>query len=379
MLAAVGTVLLLGSCTSESGHAPPDSPFTRKNTVITATCEMGARFAAIAVRAWRPGTWERLAERYFSIPQNAEFSNASDAGPVHSPLVDLCDVGRNNESPYQLNDMESKAPRIRSLFDQGFTRMAVVYRLPGKNRTLAGSVDSEDVASPTDPWGGEASDEQNAVMSPDGRRVWFTYSKASGEARIGSRSIGGDKQIKDEGPATGHELPLSLTGHPSRALQANTVRLSPDGRRFAATAPGVYGTVFDALTTSSALTRKTARNATLVGDCTSVVGWVSDQRVLCRSGSGVFRVREAASGQTVGEAINVVRPDDGTIAEGVLMSADRTSFVAFVHYPYLPHGMASDTAVEASEFRVVSTTSQQIRPIPTDLIRAADTVFLDWL
>lgn len=45
---------------------------------------------------------------------------------------------------------------------------------------------------------------------------------------------------------------------------------SLNGRRLTATAPHVFGTVFDTLDSSSALTTKSARNAGLLSDC---IGW----------------------------------------------------------------------------------------------------------
>ncbi|MBQ0825681.1 hypothetical protein [Streptomyces tagetis] len=42
-----------------------------------------------------------------------------------------------------------------------------------------------------------------------------------------------------EGPAIGYDLPLTVTGKPPRAVQANMVHLAPDGRRLTATAPKI--------------------------------------------------------------------------------------------------------------------------------------------
>ncbi|MDX3077495.1 hypothetical protein [Streptomyces sp. MI02-7b] len=393
VLVATTVILLLGSCTTESGsgasdtgarsrsratgeYAPPDSPFSREDTVVTATCETGARFAAVAVRAWRPNEWRLLAERYFAIPSDAAFGNHPGVVAVHSPLVDLCGQGPDADSPYAVDDAEFMVPRIRALFDQGFTRMAVVLRKPGTDSTRADFVTSGDTREDADRQGAAGNrDEQNAVMSPDGRSVWFTYTNSSGEKRIGSRAVQGDQKISDEGPASGHDLPLNVAGQPPRAVQANMVRPSPDGRRLTATAPHVFGTVFDTPDSSSALTRKSARNAGLLNDCVGVVGWVSDARVLCRASSGSFRVRDARSGQAVGDPISVVDPHDATVAEGMLVSADGGEFIVSVHAPNEPYGSAD----LSPDFRVVPTTSEG------EVTRAAHpfldvgTVFLEWL
>ncbi|WP_327319156.1 hypothetical protein [Streptomyces sp. NBC_01235] len=399
LAAAATAVLLLGSCTSSSGgderptsragtpnnstrnaatgtYTPQDSPFTRKDTVVTASCEMGARYAAVAVRAWRPGTWKLLAERYFAVPGQAAFTNYPGVVAVHSPLVDLCRQDSDTDSAYAVDDAEFQVPRIRALFDQGFTRMAVVLRKPGSDSTQAGFVASDDSQDELDRRSAAANrDEQNAALSPDGKTVWFTYTNAAGKKRIGSRAAEGDQRVKDEGPASGHDLPLSVTGQPPHAVQANMVRVSPDGRRLTATAPRVFGTVFDTPDGSSALTATSARNARLLSDCVGVVGWASDSRVLCRTSSGAFQVRDAGSGRAEGDSISVVSPQDGAVAEGMLVSPDGGEFIVTVHVPNDPYGAADFTP----DFRVVPMASGgKAVPVSQDLL-GLGTVFLAWL
>ncbi|CAL9649457.1 hypothetical protein [Streptomyces sp. enrichment culture] len=66
--------------------------------------------------------------------------------------------------------------------------------------------------------------------------------------------------------------------------------LAPDGRRLTATAPKVFGHVFDTLDSSWPLTEASARSATLLSGCVGIVGWIGDEQVLCRGQSGSFRV-----------------------------------------------------------------------------------------
>ncbi|MFC9607503.1 hypothetical protein ACFTTN_29125 [Streptomyces niveus] len=395
LLAVTATAaLLLGSCTTTSDdsdpdakpsprtedeggtYTPPDSPFTRENTVVTASCEMGARYAAVAVRAWRPGEWKFLAEKYFVIPSHAAFSSYPDTA-VHSALVDLCGQGANNPSPYDVDDAEFMAPRVRALFDQGFTRMAVVLRKEGTNAAQATSVTSDDSQDEVDSRPVAANrDEQNAAMSPDGRSVWFTYTNSSGQKRIGSRAVEGNQRVSDEGPSSGHDSPLSVTGRPPLAVQAPMIRLSPNGRRLAATAPNVFGTTFDIPGSSSALTRKTARNAALISGCPGVVGWVSDVRVLCRTPSGSFQVRDARSGQPVGDPIDVVGPYDGEFAQGMLVSPDGGEFIVSVE---IVGGVPDESWGPEADFRVVSTTPGG-KPVPVSHSHLSfGTVFIEWL
>lgn len=188
----------------------PDSPFTRDDTVVTATCGMGARYAAVTVRAWDPETWQPRAERTFPIPGDAAFTNYAGAKTVNSPLVDLCGMNPDNPSPYEVATLDYMAPRVRALFDLAFTRMAVVLRDPdNKADSHVGYVVSgaglDDVVRLD---GAAGADEQNAVMSPDGSSVWFTYTAEGGGKRIGSRPAEGSHHLSDEGPAAGHGLPL---------------------------------------------------------------------------------------------------------------------------------------------------------------------------
>ena len=60
------------------------------------------------------------------------------------------------------------------------------------------------------------------------------------------------------------------------------------GRRLTATAPKVFGHVFDPLGSWGPLTGTSARSATQLSGCVGIVGWVDDERVLCRDHDTVF-------------------------------------------------------------------------------------------
>ncbi|MDT0468633.1 hypothetical protein [Streptomyces gibsoniae] len=362
------------------GYTLPDSPFTRRGTVVTATCDMGARWASVSVRAWDPETWQQRAEREFPIPSDAAFSNVPGYKAVNSPLVELCGVDPNTPSPYGVSTSEYMAPRIRALFDLSFTRMAVVLRDPRSMKTShVGYVVSGAALEDVVRLGGAAGDdEQNAVMSPDGRSVWFTYTASDGRQRIGSRSADGDHHLSDEGPATGHGLPLTVSGKPARAVQANMVHLAPNGRRLTATAPKVFGTVFDTWNSSGPLTRTSARGAALLSGCVGVVGWIGDDRVLCRTSSGVFRTMDARTGRAVGAPISVVGPQDGMVAEGMLVSADGKRFIVSVHLPNAQQN-DGDYVYEDPDFRVVPTTPGGSTTHISNAFLDRRTAFLSWL
>ncbi|WP_184503207.1 hypothetical protein [Streptomyces botrytidirepellens] len=122
----------------------------------------------------------------------------------------------------------------------------------------------------------------------------------------------GDHHLTDEGPAAGHRLPLTVTGKPARAVQANMVHLAPNGT---ATAPKPFGTVFDTWNSSGPLNRTSARGAALLRGCVGIVGWVGEDRVLCRTSSGVFRTVDGRSGRAIGAPISVVGPREGMVAD----------------------------------------------------------------
>jgi hypothetical protein len=114
--------------------------------------------------------------------------------PVSSPLVEFFGVGPYSPSPYGMATSEYLAPRVRALFDLAFTRMAVVLRDPHhENASHVGYVvngaGQEEVVRLG---GGAGADEQDAVMAPDGRSVWFTYPASDGKQRIGSWPADGD-------------------------------------------------------------------------------------------------------------------------------------------------------------------------------------------
>lgn len=340
---------------------------------------MGARYAAVDVTAWDPETWKPRATRVFTVPQDAAFNNYPGVKTVHSPLVDLCG-GENPDAPalYPTDSLEHIAPRVRALFDLSYTRMAVVLRDPGgKTASHVGFVKSEAEQDHFVRLSGAAGDdEQNAVMSPDGRSVWFTYTDRDGRKRIGSRSTDGDHHLSDEGPAAGNDLPLTVTGKPARAVQANIVHLAPDGRRLTATAPKVFGTVFDTWNSSGPLSRTSAREAVLLSGCAGAVGWVGDGRVLCRTSSGSFRTMDARTGRAAGAPISVVGPQDGTVAEGMLVSPDGTKFIVSVRRPNAEQD--PDYGYQAPDFRVVPATAGGTA---TDLANDeldVHTVFLSW-
>lgn len=82
----------------------------------------------------------------------------------------------------------------------------------------------------------------------------------------------------------------------------------------------------------------------------------------------------ARSGRPEGNAVAVVREDDGRVAEGMVVSADGEKFIASVHSP----NNRSGQPLGLGDFRVVSTSGEGAAvPVSADSSTNA-TVFLKW-
>lgn len=86
-------------------------------------------------------------------------------------------------------------------------------------------------------------------------------------------------------------------------------------------------------------------------------------------------MRDAQSGQAVGDPISVVGPYDGTVAEGMLVSADGGEFIVSVHAPNDSYGSADLNP----DFRVVPTASEGETVQASHSFLSLGTVFLEWL
>ncbi|WP_258574786.1 hypothetical protein [Streptomyces shenzhenensis] len=137
------------------------------------------------------------------------------------------------------------------------------------------------------------------------------------------------------------------------------------------------GAVFDTWNSSGPLSGTTARGAVLLSGCAGAVGWVGDDRVLCRTSSGSFRPMDARTGRAAGAPIGVVGPRDGTVAEGLLVSADGKRFIVAVHRPDARQD-DYDFGYQAPDFRVVPTTRTGGTTDVTGDVLDTNTVFLSW-
>jgi hypothetical protein len=222
--------------------------------------------------------------------------------------------------------------RVRPIFDQDFTKVAVVIRDPNTKATHTGYVDRSgkltDLTGSGDGFG-PTPHEQNPVFAPDGASVWFKYPdpQSTDVAHIAYRSVSGDHKLVDQWRGEDNRLlTLNPVGTPVVGLLADAVHVSPDGRRMAAWA-NVNGKIFDVPARTGRLTDQTARNAVDLlpkgpSTCSDIVGWVDGHTVLCAGENG---------GTTNGVFVthNVDTPRAPTSAP-ILPSNDRENFAQII-------------------------------------------------
>ncbi|MGW0512638.1 hypothetical protein ACWD1W_25810 [Streptomyces olivaceoviridis] len=152
---------------------------------------------------------------------------------------------------------------------------------------------------------------------------------------------------------------------------------APNGRRLTATAPEVFGTVFDTRDSSGPLTRASARGAALLSGCVGAVGRLGDDRVLSRVSPGVFRTVDARTGRAVGAPAGVVGPRDGTVGEGMVVSADGNRFIVCVHPPHAQQN-DNDYGCEDPGFRSAPTAAGGTSAPVADPFLDRRTMFVSW-
>ncbi|MEU7720434.1 hypothetical protein [Streptomyces tibetensis] len=266
--------------------------FPDKGVVITALCSVPAsKPASVTVMGWNPTTWERTVSRTFTVPAEAV---VAEADGVASPLVELCadnfpGAGTSEDGPRAV-----AATRLRQLFDEDFSRMAVVLIDRETEATGVGYVDTSGKltklsAEQGDDFG-DTPREENAVFARNGSAVWFTETDSSDHVRIASRSVAGDHAVTEQAGGDGDYMDgaaLALAGDPVRGLFGKEVRISPDGRRATAFITWQGYNVLD-VPQRSALLKAKGVEATGIpagADCYPY-GWVDGRTVLCGSRLG---------------------------------------------------------------------------------------------
>ncbi|MEQ4715849.1 hypothetical protein [Nonomuraea sp. B19D2] len=289
--------------------------FAQQNMIVTAVCSPGnGSGGVINVDGWNPQSWKHVARAEFQLPDTAIV--ASDQARPNSAVRKLCEP---DELPADAGDVAA----IRSLFDQDFTKMAVVTEDPQTEATHVGYVDR--AGKFTDLTGnedfGNTPHEDNAAFSRDGSAVWFTYevvdqAGTSTKNRIASRALAGDHKAVDQLEiATVGEQNLIMVGRtPSRAVLTSSAQLSPDGKRLLA-----EGRVLEVPAEGQAVGPDLVEKGRYL---TCDGGWLDNDTVLCEADDR-FAALDIASGAKPGAPI---LPSNDHQNYGMVISPDSQRF-----------------------------------------------------
>lgn len=287
----------LGACSSD-GDSPPASSepgsgspgtgngvaddFQQNNLLVTAVCSPDpAGGGLVQVDGWNPESWERLAHTEFRLPPSVFTVDVEGRkGPI-SALEELCE----QDDIFSRGDVAA----IRSLFDQDFTKIAVVIWDQEVNSYHVGYVDRS--GEVTDLTGTEdfglTPKEEGAVLSADGGTVYFTDEDDDHELRVGSRPVaGGDQPTylwtgdEDSSGTYIDQEYLVPVGTPSRVVVGDGwARLSPGGQRLL-----VPGYVLDLPAETTVITPSVWQEDGAQVACG--FDWVGDDALLCGGDGG---------------------------------------------------------------------------------------------
>lgn len=204
--------------------------FDRRNMVVTAVCSPGNPNASIDVDGWDPQNWQHLAHAEFRLPATAV--TTEEPSDRRTAVRKLCELEDDR--------VPAATAEIRALFDQHFTKIAVVTYDPETKASHVGYVDRSgtfvDVTGTED--FGVTPKEEDAVFAWDGGSIWFTYQAratiphpaSTVETRIASRAVTGDRKLVDHW--RGYTPPHSLVtlGESGKVAMGQGIRNAPDGR-----------------------------------------------------------------------------------------------------------------------------------------------------
>ncbi|NSC25439.1 hypothetical protein FM076_31530 [Streptomyces albus subsp. chlorinus] len=271
----------------KSGGAIPD-----RDVVVSAWCTVPANnLAKVTVEAWNPTSWKQVGSTAFTLPKETVLTNDE----ARSPLADLCedgmpgqaDAGSGEEGPNALAE-----PRLRQMFNDDFTRLAVVLRDSGTGGTRAAVVTPQGratmVAKEDTSNFADAPTEQHPVFAPGsgGSEVWYmTKGKDEDAPRFFSSRMTGGKPGTPSPHGSGDQLTeqrpgFTLAGEPAAAITASVLRISPDGRKAAGFHELQGMNVVDVPRRATTQRDDDAPLSPLPSSCMPW-GWTDDTTVLC--------------------------------------------------------------------------------------------------
>ncbi|WP_125504935.1 MULTISPECIES: hypothetical protein [unclassified Streptomyces] len=284
-LALAAGLVACSSDSDESGPKGDEKPsaaetgvsgdFPKQDVIITAVCSPNnGAGAVVRVDGWNPRSWKQVAHAEFPLPDTAVIEH--EKSRPASAVRELCEP---QPDPADAGD----AAAVRSLFDQDFTRMAVVTEDPQTRATHVGYVDRS--GKFTDLTGnedfGDTPEEDNAAFARDGSAIWLTYEVVdepgvSTKDRLASRAVAGDHQLVDRLEADIISDPVIVTGSPGTPVLADSAHISPDGKHLLA-----EGRVLDVPENGEPVGPEQVEEAPDTTVCPGQVGWVDNDTVLC--------------------------------------------------------------------------------------------------
>lgn len=313
-----------GQAGSEGGdQAGPSGDFRKKDLIITARCMPAVDGAgSVRVDGFDPRTWKHQAHVSFPLPDAVFTRNPEHEGGVpETPLRVLCEaVEAADGGPFdRIESMDISG--IRSLFDQDFTKMAVVTYDEQTGASHVGYVDrSGELTDLTDEEEfGVTPAEENAVLTPDGQTLWYTsYNDESNEFRVLSRDVaGGDEPVEHWKNDWSEGGPIILGTSGQVALSSSGASISPDGRHILIESQIVTNPAKPGLVDPDVLE---SAPSTPCAD-SYPVGWVDNRTLFCDAKDFAVVDLEAPSPATASE-LPPILPENDKGNEPLLLAPD---------------------------------------------------------
>lgn len=253
--------------------------FRQADLIVAASCTGGSTGGGLVeVDGWDPRTWKHEAHTEFRLPEVVATDDTHrdyGRGP-YTALRELCDP----EEPAD----EASWSDIRSLFDQNFTKVAVVIEDRASGVWHVGYVDRSgqltDLTGDEDSFGREPR-EENAVLSADGQTVWFnalddTAGSGPVQSHVASRPVSGDHEATQHWKgAKDTERGLITMGNPTRVALGFHASLAPDGKHVE-----IDGHIVPTPDRPGVIPPDIVDTAQSVTDGQNVTGWIDNDTVL---------------------------------------------------------------------------------------------------